>query len=136
MDFFQKFRKLNKFTVRKGEGVSGLIRKEDWDYIGGNDDRFAPAYYEDMDLFIRMQNENFKFMLTSQSLMYHFASRASRFPDDDLTQRPKELSDVEQNSMKEFIGKYGRLPETDDNDFVKPLPITDGSLNRIRQEIE
>ena len=70
-----------------------------------------------MDLFIRMQNEGFEFMLTSDSLIYHFASRSSRFPDDDLTQRPKELSDMEQNSMKEFIGKYGSLPETDENDF-------------------
>ena len=108
------------------------LSKEDWDYIGGNDDRFAPAYYEDMDLFIRMQNEGFKFMLTSESLIYHFASRASRFPDDDLTKRPQELSDVEQNSMREFIGKYGRLPETDNYDFVKPIPIMDGSPNRIR----
>jgi len=135
LEFCQEFRKLNKLTVRKGEGVSGLIRKEDWDYIGGNDDRFAPAYWEDKDLFIRMQNESFKFMLTSQSLMYHFASRSSRFPDDDLTQRPKELSDVEQNSTMEFIKKYGRLPDNDEFDFVKPLPITDGSPNRIRQEI-
>ena len=131
LEFCQEFRKLNKFTVRKGEGVSGLIRKKDWDYIGGNDDRFAPAYYEDMDLFIRMQNEGFKFMLTSESLIYHFASRSSRFPDDDLTQRPKELSQVEHNSMMEFAKKYGKLPETDENDFVKPLPIIDGSSNRI-----
>ena len=136
LEFCSEFRKLNKFTVRKGEGVSGLIRKEDWDYIGGNDDRFAPAYYEDMDLFIRMQNEGFKFMLTSESLIYHFASRASRFPDDDLTKRPQELSDVEQNSMREFIKKYGRLSETDENDFVKPMPIIDGSPNRIIQEIK
>ena len=136
LEYCQEFRNLNKFTVRKGEGVSGLIRKEDWDYIGGNDDRFAPAYCEDMDLFIRMQNEGFKFMLTSESLIYHFASRASRFPDDDLTKRPQELSDVEQNSMREFIKKYGRLSETDENDFVKPMPITDGSPNRIVQEIK
>ena len=131
LEFCQEFRKLNKFTVRKGEGVSGLIRKEDWDYIGGNDDRFAPAYYEDMDLFIRMQNEGFKFMLTSESLIYHFASRSSRFPDDDLTKRPKELSDVEHRSMMEFAKKYGTLPQTDKNDFVKPIPIIDGSSNRI-----
>ena len=128
----REFLKLNKFTVRKGEGVSGLIRKEDWDYIGGNDDRFAPAYCEDMDLFIRMQNEEFKFILTSESLLFHFASRASRFPDDDLTKRPKELSDIEINSMKEFVKKYGRMPENDENDFVKPMPIIDGSPNRIK----
>ena len=135
LEFCQEFRKLNKFTIRKGEGVSGLIRKEDWDYIGGNDVRFAPAYYEDMDLFIRMQNEDFKFMLTSESLIYHFASRSSRFPDDDLTQRPKELSDIEQHSMMQFIKKYGALPRTDENDFVKPITIADGSPNRINQEI-
>ena len=134
LEFCQEFRKLNKFTVRKGEGVSGLIRKEDWDYIGGNDDRFAPAYYEDMDLFIRMQNEGFKFMLTSESLIYHFASRASRFPDDDLTQRSKELSVVERDSMIQFIKKYGKLPTTDKNDFVKPIPIADSSPNRINKE--
>ena len=53
-----------------------------------------------------------------------------------MTQRPKELSDVEQNSMREFIGKYGRLPENDENDFVKAMPIIDGSPNRIIQEIK
>jgi len=31
--------------------------------------------------------------------------------------------------------KYGRLSETDENDFVKPIPIIDGSPNRIIQEI-
>ena len=136
LSWCENFKILNNFQVRKGEGVSGLIRKEDWDYIGGNDDRFAPAYYEDMDLFIRMQNEGFKFMLTSHSLIYHFASRSSRFPDDDLTQRPKELSDVEQHSMMQFIKKYGKLPTTDKNDFVKPIEIRDGSPNRIIQEIK
>ena len=137
LDWCDEFSELNgKRIIRKAEGVSGLIKKEDWDYIGGNDDRFAPMYWEDADLFIRMQNEGFKFMLTSESLIYHFASRASRFPDDDLTKRPQELSDVEQNSMREFIKKYGRLSETDENDFVKPMPIIDGSPNRIIQEIK
>tara|TARA_Y100000593_G_scaffold82543_1_gene155160 strand:+ start:197 stop:1084 length:888 start_codon:yes stop_codon:yes gene_type:complete len=135
LEYCKEFRKLNRFTVRKGEGVSGLIRKNDWDYIGGNDDRFSPAYCEDMDLFIRMQNEGFKFSLTSQSLIYHFASRSSRFPDDDLTQRPKELSDIEQNSQREFIKKYGKFYEHDEYGFVKPLPIVDGSPNRIKKEI-
>ena len=37
--------------------------------------------------------------------------------------------------MREFIGKYSRLPENDENDFVKPLPITDGSPNRMSKEV-
>ena len=32
----------------------------------------------------------------------------------------------------EFIKKYGKLPENDENDFVKPIPIIDGSPNRIK----
>ena len=135
--FFDKwateFSELNMHQFRKAEGVSGLLKKEDWDYIGGNDDRFAPAYWEDADLFIRMMNEGFDFALTTQSVLYHFASRASRFPDDNLKERPAHLAQAEQNSLNEFVKKYGRLPDRDENDMVKPLEIVDGSPNCIRR---
>ena len=131
LEWAEQFSKMNDFEIRKSEGVSGLIRKEDWDYIGGNDDRFAPAYWEDADLFIRMLNENYKFVLTSKSMVYHFASRASRFPDDNLTTRPINLVEIEQRSTQRFIEKYGKLPDRDEHDFYIPLPIIDGSPNRI-----
>ncbi len=133
LEWSEQFSEINDFEIRKSEGVSGLIRKEDWDYIGGNDDRFAPAYWEDADLFIRMLNENYKFVLTSKSMVYHFASRASRFPDDNLTTRPINLAEIEQRSTQRFIEKYGKLPERDEHDFYIPLPIVDGSPNRIKQ---
>ena len=133
LDWANEFSKINDFEIRKSEGVSGLIRKKDWDYIGGNDDRFAPAYWEDADLFIRMINENYKFVLTSKSVVYHFASRASRFPDDNLTTRPVNLAEIEQRSTQRFIEKYGRLPERDEHDFYIPLQIIDGTPNRINQ---
>ena len=123
----EQFTKMNDFEIRKSEGVSGLIKKKDWDYIGGNDDRFAPAYWEDADLFIRMLNENYKFMV------YHFASRASRFPDDNLNVRPINLAQIEQRSTQRFIEKYGKVPERDEHDFYIPIPIIDGSPNRINQ---
>ena len=129
----EEFSSLNNFEIKKSEGVSGLIRKRDWDYIGGNDDRFAPAYWEDADLFIRMINESYKFVLTSQSVVFHFASRASRFPDDNLTTRPVNLAEIEQRSTQRFIEKYGQLPGRDENDFYIPLQIVDGSPNRINQ---
>jgi len=132
-DWAEQFTEMNDFEIRKSEGVSGLIRKEDWDYIGGNDDRFAPAYWEDADLFIRMLNENYKFVLTSKSMVYHFASRASRFPDDNLTTRPINLAQIEQRSTQRFIEKYGKVPERDEHDFYIPIPIIDGSPNRINQ---
>ena len=133
LDWCEEFSKLNDFEIRKSEGVSGLIRKKDWDYIGGNDDRFAPAYWEDAELFIRMLNESYKFVLTSKSVVYHFASRASRFPDDNLTTRPVNLAEIEQRSTQRFIKKYGKLPQRDEHDFYISLPIVDGSPNRINQ---
>ena len=133
LDWADEFSQMNDFEIQKSEGVSGLIGKVDWDFIGGNDDRFAPAYWEDADLFIRMINESYKFVLTSKSVVYHFASRASRFPDDDLTIRPTNLADIEKRSTQRFAEKYGRLPERDEHDFYIPLQIIDGSPNRINQ---
>jgi GT2 family glycosyltransferase len=133
LDWASQFSEINDLEIRKSEGVSGLIRKKDWDYIGGNDDRFAPAYWEDADLFIRMINESYKFVLTSKSMVYHFASRASRFPDDDLKKRPINLAEIEKRSTQRFVEKYGKLPERDEHDFYIPLPIVDGSPNRINQ---
>jgi len=133
LDWADEFSQMNDFEIQKSEGVSGLIRKVDWDFIGGNDDRFAPAYWEDADLFIRMINESYKFVLTSKSVVYHFASRASRFPDDDLTIRPTNLADIEKRSTQRFAEKYGRLPDRDEHDFYIPLQIIDGSPNRINQ---
>jgi GT2 family glycosyltransferase len=133
LDWASQFSEMNDLEIRKSEGVSGLIRKKDWDYIGGNDDRFAPAYWEDADLFIRMINESYKFVLTSKSMVYHFASRASRFPDDDLKKRPINLAEIEKRSTQRFIEKYGKLPKRDKHDFYIPISIVDGSPNRINQ---
>jgi GT2 family glycosyltransferase len=114
-------------------GVSGVISKEAWDYMGGNDDRFAPMYWEDSDIFIRMKNEGYDFLLTSKSVRYHFASRTSRFPDDNLKQRPKHLADYEQRSLTRFIQKYGRLPQHGPNGEYIGMPIIDGSSNIIKR---
>ena len=139
-DFFLKYadefvKNNGEYLIRRAEGAGGfIVRKRDWDYIGGTDSRFAPAYWEDHDLFIRMQNENYKFVLTGKALIYHFAGRASRFPDDDLKNRPQHLAEVEQNSTIEFLKKYGRYPDYDEQQFVKPMQSIDGSPNRINRE--
>ena len=35
------------------------------------------------------------------------------------------------DKAKAFIEKYGKLPDRDEHDFYIPLPIIDGSPNRI-----
>lgn len=109
----------NDFTIPKTEGVSGLIKKEHWDRIGGNDNRFAPTSWEDMDLFLRMRNEGYKFVLTSKSLVWHFGARGShRLEENDgKTSERQRLS--EEKNIKEWIKKWGRLPQFDEYGVIK-----------------
>jgi|TARA_R110000851_G_scaffold268133_1_gene420804 GT2 family glycosyltransferase len=116
-----QFSNQNAVEVRKGGGAGFFCRKADYEWIGGNDPLFAPAYWEDKDLFIRMQLEGYEFRMTSKSTLWHFSSRASRFPDDNIKQRPDRLAKIEQQSTNRFIEKWGRLPEEDDATFVKPI---------------
>lgn len=109
----KEFTEENDFEIPKGEGVSGLIRKVDWDEIGGNDERFAPAWWEDYDLFLRMHQAGFKFILSSKSLVYHFGARSSHFPGDDFTRQSSRSKDYEGRNMNRFIEKWGGLPIND-----------------------
>ena len=102
--------------------------------MGGNDSRFAPAYWEDADLFLRMMKEDFKFVLSSKSVVYHFASRSSRFPDDNLNSRPTYLAEIEKLSTQKFGEKWGGFPQRDENEHYKPMTIVDGSPYRINQK--
>ena len=127
MDYFQEFAaefaKLNKdIIIRKGEGVSGLIRKKDWDEIGGNDPLFTPLAYDDMDLFIRMQLVGFDFPLIGSSVVYHFGSRSDNghFMNDELKRATKQIN-YDARSRQRFYEKWGQLPEFDLNGFVKPI---------------
>lgn len=131
LEWATEFSSMNDFQFRKPEGVSGVISKENWDYIGGNDSRFAPMYWEDADTFIRMMNEGYDFVLSTKSVLYHFASRTSRFPDDNFNTRPKHLEEYENKSLNEFVKKYGRLPNYDEVGCYIPMQPIDGSKNRI-----
>ncbi len=135
LEWADEFSKLNNFEFKKPEGVSGVISKEHWDYIGGNDDRFAPMYWEDADIFIRMLNEGYDFVLTSKSVLYHFASRTSRFPDDNFNSRPAHLAEYEKRSAEQFRLKYGRFPDRDFNGCYIPMIPIDGSSNIIKLKL-
>jgi hypothetical protein len=113
---------LNDIKIRRGEGAGGfVISKKDWDYIGGNDSLFAPTSWEDMDLFIRMQNEGYKFIQTSKSVIWHFAGRGSHRLEENDGQSSQRQKETEQINALKFINKWGRMPSFDENDFVIPI---------------
>lgn len=124
-----EFSNSNDIIIRKGGGAGFFCKKEDYTWIGGNDPIFAPASFEDMDLFIRMQLENYKFIMTSKSTVYHFSARGSHFKDDDITKKSERQVLAEQANIQKWISKWGRLPEYDESTFVKPIY---GTLNPTR----
>ena len=137
-EYFDKwsteFSENNDIRVRKAGGAGYFCRVEDHIYIGGNDPRFEPMYWEDKDLFSRMQMEGYKFIMTSKSVVWHFTSRTSRFPDGtkelDNNKRPPHLVEWERRATQRFIEKWGRLPDEDEATFVVPITGTNNS-NRI-----
>lgn len=127
LDYAEEFSKLNSdIEYEKGEGVSGLIRKKDWDYIGGNDPRFAPAYWEDKDLWFRMQLAGFKFVLTSNSVVFHFGSRSdkSNFPTDKIV-RSERSKFYEERGAQRFFEKWGFWPVHNQHQFDVIPPHVD-----------
>lgn len=133
LEFAEEFSKLNNVTIRRGEGAGGfIISKKDWDYIGGNDVLFAPTSWEDIDLFIRMQNENFEFIQTTKSVIWHFAGRGSHRLEENNGKSSERQQKTEQINAVKFYNKWGQMPQFDQNDFVKPIP---SDKNRLIYDI-
>jgi len=134
--YAEEFSKLNPdVEVNKGEGVSGLVRKSDWDYFGGNDPIYAPAYWEDADLFIRMQLAGLKFITTTNSVVFHFGSRSdkSNFPTDEIV-RSDRSKIYEQRGAQNFFKKWGFWPAHNEYQFVTYPPNID--KNKLKHLIQ
>jgi len=123
-EWAKEFSKDNDINVRKGGGAGFFCRKKDYEWIGGNDPLFAPASWEDKDLFIRMQLEGYEFKMVSKSVVWHFSARGSHFRDeakDNFKSRSQRQIKSEQVNIQKFINKWGQLPEEDKETFVKPI---------------
>ena len=53
-------------------GASIIIRRSVWNKIGGFDQRFAPAYYEDTDLAFKLRKFGYKVMYQPKSVVIHY----------------------------------------------------------------
>tara|TARA_R110000823_G_scaffold146286_1_gene276537 strand:+ start:1005 stop:1841 length:837 start_codon:yes stop_codon:yes gene_type:complete len=122
---FNKYAELftseNDFEIPKGEGVSGLIKKEHWDEVGGNDPLFAPSSYDDMDLFLRMLQNGFRFILPTKSLVWHFGARGSHRLEENEGRTSKRQIKSEQANMQKWISKWGSLPTFDEYGMIKGI---------------
>ncbi len=61
--------------LKEADYVSGaaiMIRASIWEAIGGFDERFIPAYYEDTDLAFEVRKHGYKVMMHPASVVVHF----------------------------------------------------------------
>lgn len=119
-EWAKEFVELNDFEVPKGEGVSGLIKKSVWDSVGGNDPRFAPTSWDDMDLFIRMLQQGVRFVLPSKSLVWHFGARGSHRLEENNGQTSQRQREAEYNNARKWLEKWGKMPIFDQYGMIKP----------------
>jgi GT2 family glycosyltransferase len=122
--FAKEFTEQNsEYEISKGEGVSGLIRKCDWDEIGGNDPLFAPASWDDMDLFLRMTNSGFKFILTASSLVWHFGARGSHRLEENNGKTADRQKRAEEKNIHIWLNKWHGLPKYNDVGMITGILI-------------
>lgn len=52
-------------------GGSGLFDRERWNQLGGFDERFAPAYWEDIDLSFRARKRGWQVLFEKKAVVFH-----------------------------------------------------------------
>jgi GT2 family glycosyltransferase len=79
-------------------GASLMIRKEIWDKLGGFDEIYTPAYYEDADICFSVRKLGFKVVYQSASIVVHFEGITN---GTDLTTGQKQYQIINQNKFYE-----------------------------------
>jgi len=116
----EDFTRINSdIEIPKGEGVSGLIKKSVWDEMGGNDPLFAPASWEDMDLFLRMLQHGVRFILPASSLVWHFGARGSHRLEENNGQSSERQRKAESENARKWLLKWGSMPVFDEYGMIK-----------------
>ena len=71
-----------------------------------------------MDLFLRMLQKDFKFVLTSKSLVWHFGARGSHRLEENNNQSSQRQKQAEQRNIKKWLEKWKSLPIFDEYGMI------------------
>jgi GT2 family glycosyltransferase/glycosyltransferase involved in cell wall biosynthesis len=77
-------------------GACLLLRRVDWDALGGFDERYAPAYYEDTDLAFRVREAGMGVYYQPDAVVVHFEGQSS---GTDVTQGVKKHQVINQQTF-------------------------------------
>lgn len=119
LEYAEALSNSNNFEIHLGEGVSGLILKEDWDYIGGNDPLFAPSSWDDKDIFLRSLLKDVNLVLTTTSVVWHFGARGSHRLEENEGKTSERQIESERKNTQKWLTKWNKYPTFDSNGMIQ-----------------
>jgi hypothetical protein len=72
-----------------------------------------------MDLFLRMRNAGYQFILTTKSLVWHFGARGSHRLEENNGQSDIRQRIAESINQTKFYNKWGGMPVFDEFGTIK-----------------
>ncbi len=92
--------------IKECDYVSGacfIIRKSLWSDIGGFDERFAPAYYEDVDLAFEVRKRGYRVVYQPNSVVIHYEGVSHGNTID------KGIKKFQETNKEKFIKKWHKV---------------------------
>lgn len=80
-------------------GFAMLIRGHVWDETGGMDEAFAPGYFEDDDLSMKISKAGYRLLLCRNSFIYHAGSQSFS--------KCRDVDEILVSHYRLFMEKYG-----------------------------
>ncbi len=81
-------------------GAALMVRRDLWDEIGGFDERYSPAYYEDTDLCFEIRKRGYKVYYQPKSVVVHHEGKTA---GTDITYGFKKYQEI---NREKFIEKW------------------------------
>lgn len=104
-------------------GACLMIRRDFWNTLGGFDERYVPAYYEDTDLAFRVREAGKRVFYQPAATVVHFEGKSS---GTDLSQGIKKYQVINQETFfarwKNVLAKHrinGLLPNLERDRYAK-----------------
>lgn len=110
-------------------GASILVRRTCWEKLGGFDEQYTPAYYEDTDLAFAIRSLNMKVVYQPLSVVIHyegFSHGSEQNPTGGLT----NVKSYQQLNKSKFFEKWSSILINKPDNAIDPFWARDNSFNK------
>ncbi len=110
-------------------GASILVRKSCWEKLGGFDERYVPAYYEDTDLAFAIRNLNMKVVYQPLSVVVHYEG-FSHGSDHNENTGLTNIKSYQQLNKSKFYEKWSNVLINKPDNAINVFWARDNSYNK------